>query len=621
MTTAAPPAPPPPDPHEPPRSRKGSDGEGIPASASCGGEWATTGDAHRPRGPRLSAAAASLDAAQLARAFALCDELIAAYRRHCGRGGSQGPNGGAEDELPTAYADLLEALPEVVWITLAAGLDVTIPRAHALAASAFAATVTMPALLAQAQRGRIGFARLDYAAGRAAQLADTLRPEFDERVTALNVELEWKQWKRAVDEIFALLQPPADARDEAVKNRRVRRWSNGDGTACLLYTGPTAEIAAAYQRLTAWARAIALSHAGLFVDPQTGRRLSSAALFLDERTIDQTRFDLGLNGIPQLPLTVLDPSGAQRDMVVRMPTSADWLRKQASVCVTVPFLSLLGDSSLPGRLDDCSPVSAEDARLIAAHAPSLRRLLTDPATGTVLEAVARTYAFPQALKTAVMAKWAWCTVPGCPRRASTADIDHIVPFNRDDPARGGPTALHNLHPLCRRHHLLKTNRQFAVERDDAMRGGGVRWTFPSPLVGPVAAPGSPIDTEHARQVAALRAYASESPEDTEDCSGGAGPAAAGSIAEWHRVDMVSGARLASDGSPARPEGEPPVCTGPHPDFPLSAEPAAYARVLRARPPVRPGGPVSGEERWAGAEDRATGSRPASRWASDDPPPF
>jgi hypothetical protein len=59
-------------------------------------------------------------------------------------------------------------------------------------------------------------------------------------------------------------------------------------------------------------------------------------------------------------------------------------RVAAQVAVTVPVLSLLGATDEPGELDGYGPIDAETARRLAAHAPTLRRLLVHPETGAVL---------------------------------------------------------------------------------------------------------------------------------------------------------------------------------------------------------------------------------------------
>ena len=58
-----------------------------------------------------------------------------------------------------------------------------------------------------------------------------------------------------------------------------------------------------------------------------------------------------------------------------------------------------------------------------------------------------------------------CVFPGCQGRAEHADLDHIIPFDHDDPARGGRTTSDDLACLCRTHHRLKTDGVWSYFRD------------------------------------------------------------------------------------------------------------------------------------------------------------
>ncbi|MYM19406.1 hypothetical protein GSY69_05335 [Brevibacterium sp. 5221] len=496
---------------------------------------------HAPQTPpALTAAEAVLDAAHLARAQAVCAQLTRAYlleRTPLGTG--RGTDARASsDQLPAEFADLLAALPEAAWAALAAGADISLHRAHTLGTRSFAVLTVLPDLLALAAAAQLRYGRLEYAAGKGMQLGEPLRSRFDGLVCAVPAAWEWKRWKKAVDDIFATLLPTPDRESEAHRGRRVAYWNNGDGTACMQFTGPTVVVAAAYRRYTAWGRAILASQTGVLAEhtPELGAADRIAA----EATLDQMRFDLGILSVPRLTLPVQRADGTTAAIAVTMPTSEAWLRSQAAVQVTLPLLTLVGASDLPGHLDDLTPVSAEDARRIAVHAPSMRRILTDPVTGTAVEAMARSYPVPAALRAAIRARWVWCTVPGCSRRAESSDIDHISPFQRAHPERGGLTQLWNLHPLCRRHHNLKTSGVFTVARDDQAGlatapageavatlgipgvGGGVRWTFPAAVAGPVAPPGSHIEVEHACQIARLAPPPlAAPPADPSDPAGGA----------------------------------------------------------------------------------------------------
>lgn len=58
-----------------------------------------------------------------------------------------------------------------------------------------------------------------------------------------------------------------------------------------------------------------------------------------------------------------------------------------------------------------------------------------------------------------------CVFPGCQGRAEYADLDHIIPFDHDDPASGGHTTSDDLACLCRTHHRLKTDGIWAYFRN------------------------------------------------------------------------------------------------------------------------------------------------------------
>lgn len=58
-----------------------------------------------------------------------------------------------------------------------------------------------------------------------------------------------------------------------------------------------------------------------------------------------------------------------------------------------------------------------------------------------------------------------CVFPGCQTPAEKSDLDHIIPFDHDDPDRGGHTTSDDLGSLCRCHHRLKTDGIWAYYRD------------------------------------------------------------------------------------------------------------------------------------------------------------
>ena len=120
------------------------------------------------------------------------------------------------------------------------------------------------------------------------------------------------------------------------------------------------------------------------------------------------------------------------------------------VAVTVPVMTLLGQSEEPGDLAGYGPIDAATARELAAHATSFIRLLTHPETGTILSVGRDRYAVPADLRAWLQIRDETCRFPGCSRRAARCDVDHIT-----DWGRGGTTTHSNLIHLCRKHHRLK----------------------------------------------------------------------------------------------------------------------------------------------------------------------
>lgn len=185
---------------------------------------------------------------------------------------------------------------------------------------------------------------------------------------------------------------------------------------------------------------------------------------------------------------------------LRMPTNSWWLSHQAATVVTVPFLTLTEDSDLPGTFADGSPVPAEVARTIAGRSKSIQRILTDPGTGTPIDAKATTYQVPRDLRKTLVEQWTVCTVPGCVRRAEKSEIDHVVPFFHLNPLKGGLTRFGNLHPLCKKHHALKTAGRLRVTMP---KSGELDYEFKHGITTTVSAPGQPINVAQALEFDAL----------------------------------------------------------------------------------------------------------------------
>lgn len=144
---------------------------------------------------------------------------------------------------------------------------------------------------------------------------------------------------------------------------------------------------------------------------------------------------------------------------------------QPRINVTVPGLTLLGLDDEPADLEGYGPIDADTARRLAAHAPSMRRILVHPETGAALSYGREHYRAPADLDGFVRVRDGRCRFPGCSRRAERADLDHTTAWEH-----GGDTADANLAALCRHHHRLKHESGWRVVQEP---GRVMRWTSPA----------------------------------------------------------------------------------------------------------------------------------------------
>ena len=133
------------------------------------------------------------------------------------------------------------------------------------------------------------------------------------------------------------------------------------------------------------------------------------------------------------------------------------------------------DVRAPVMMNGRVPLDTKTADEVIARAKWVYRMFTDPQTGVVLESTPTKYYIPAALKRMVEARHPDCSVPWCAVPARVCEKDHIEPFNHKDPENGGLTVMENLHPLCKRHHQLKTQKRLRV---DKMDDGSLACVFP-----------------------------------------------------------------------------------------------------------------------------------------------
>ncbi|HVE27727.1 MAG TPA: DUF222 domain-containing protein, partial [Sporichthya sp.] len=148
-------------------------------------------------------------------------------------------------------------------------------------------------------------------------------------------------------------------------------------------------------------------------------------------------------------------------------------RVSTQIRVVVPAGTVLGLTEEPGFLAGYGPIPADLARDLAADG-TWRRLLTDPASGEVLDYGTTRYRPGARLVERVRARDLECDAPECVMAAHDCDLDHRDPHRRD--GSGGATSEDNLDPRCQHHHDVKHLPGWKVRRN---RDGSTLWTTPN----------------------------------------------------------------------------------------------------------------------------------------------
>ncbi|MFC7404715.1 HNH endonuclease signature motif containing protein [Georgenia alba] len=135
----------------------------------------------------------------------------------------------------------------------------------------------------------------------------------------------------------------------------------------------------------------------------------------------------------------------------------------------LPFEDAAGPVGTLGGYGALNPV--QTLALALAAGGTWRRLLTDPATGQVLDVGRTRYRPPAGLAEHVRLRDRTCHRPGCTTDAEHCELDHTIARSAH-----GPTAAANLGPLCGRDHALKTVGAMRVTQPVP---GVFEWVTPS----------------------------------------------------------------------------------------------------------------------------------------------
>jgi hypothetical protein len=308
-----------------------------------------------------------------------------------------------------------------------------------------------------------------------------------------------RQWRSRVEEAVVRADPSSAARRRAaaLAARRVRSWTEGDGSAVLAVHAGKDDIAMADQVISD------LAHAWPTTD-QAGMRLS-----MDQRRADAF---IGLlravrahsvTGVPALNAGAGTSAGSPAGSAFTPGLPRVAVRRVHDLGLVLHADTLFGDGPAAeetgqlrglGQPDVVDPDSARTlARKQLGEGIGVQVLVVDDSgavehvvrfdrdtaeacgsretlVAAVQEAIAQasplqvdTHDPTEAIARHVRAAAPTCSFYNCPRQARSCDLDHDIPWPR------GPTSITNLDPKCRRHHNAKT---FGVAQTRLTAGPG-----------------------------------------------------------------------------------------------------------------------------------------------------
>ncbi|PMC74368.1 DUF222 domain-containing protein [Brachybacterium sp. UMB0905] len=332
----------------------------------------------------------------------------------------------------------------------AAGLRSKVGRAEGKLRDAVHATRDLPLCLDLVAGGVLPVEWFEWLIRSTRRLEPEQRRQVDDRVAewdlaGIDVNRFYRELRMLIAWFGAGLQ-----QEHPTQQRNVEVFTSPDmdGTACLQVTGPVPEITALGHRLDAAARAVQTTQRQALAEAGPASSLSPVSVPFDVfGTVAETGRPMSLAALRYAILT-------------RTAFGTDGIEVPESgfrINVTVPVMTLLGQSEAPGEVDGTHPIPPAMARELVVNAPVFHRVLTDPVDGSFLPRAAKTYQVSRSMQELLRQIDPICAVPGCSTIVTTSgETDHIEEFDHAHPDRGGPTSPENLHRLCYSHHRLKT---------------------------------------------------------------------------------------------------------------------------------------------------------------------
>lgn len=255
--------------------------------------------------------------------------------------------------------------------------------------------------------------------------------------------VRWSSWMtRKLHRVINAIDPDAVKRDDkdSAQKREVRMWPASPSSSTIAATLPVLEAEAVWSSIDN----LAVSWGKIESETRTlAERRADALIQMVTGTDKRPEGDCTPIGhqvcTPSVTLVADMPAGASRERAFAAKGSTtrqklDELLEQAKSAKL---------ATVPLRADEVETELPRFVKLVEAVVARLTEQVT--------------YTPSAALRRLVVARDGTCRFPGCQVPASKCDLDHVVPFNHNDPLGGGLTREANLIALCRHHHREKTH--------------------------------------------------------------------------------------------------------------------------------------------------------------------
>ncbi len=430
--------------------------------------------------------------------------------------------------VPTGPARMPEAADEFAAKELAAVLGETRAAAGDMLSLAQELEVNLPGTRAAFRAGILGERKAAIIASATALLDPDEARAAEAKVLDRTGTLTPPALRAAIQQAVMEVAPgkARKRREHEAKKARVERWFEESGNAGLAGRElPPAQVLAADQRVTAWAKELKRAGVDGGMDALRARAYLDILLGMDSRPLGSKPAGAGAAPDPAPaaggPLAGVIPPGFAGHVTLTIPEAtltrgADRPAELAGIGPVDPDLArdlaaaaarnprstwhvTITDQHGHAIAHGCArpvrrrkptghdppggpypsgepgftltPAGNQTWRLVAGHREMLVTIEPLPGGDCDHRHQARGHDPGVMLRHLTEIRHAACTGPGCRRPATRCDFEHNVPYEA-----GGRTCLCNADPKCRSDHRLKQDPRWNAEQ---LPGGYVRWTMPS----------------------------------------------------------------------------------------------------------------------------------------------